>query len=59
MILIRGDVVTMGPTNDVVTGGAVAVRGTTIVAVGTWKTLRAQHPSALVIGDDSAIHRDR
>lgn len=55
MILIRGDVVTMGPTNDVVTGGAVAVRGTTIVAVGTWKTLRAQHPSALVIGDEHGI----
>lgn len=45
-LLVHADVVTMNAERDVLLGGAVAVRGDRIVAVGGTTALRAAHPGA-------------
>ena len=45
-LLVNADVVTMNPNRDVLVGGAVAVEGERIVAVGATSALRAVHPDA-------------
>lgn len=44
LLVTGGDVVTMNATRDVLVGGAVAVGGTRILAVGPTSTLRATFP---------------
>ncbi len=46
LLVTGGDVVTMNPTRDVLVGGAVAVQGERILAVGGTRELRAAHPGA-------------
>jgi 5-methylthioadenosine/S-adenosylhomocysteine deaminase len=51
MLIVRGGfVLTMDPQEGVIEDGAVAVRGTDIVAVGPFSGLAAQYPSARVLG---------
>jgi 5-methylthioadenosine/S-adenosylhomocysteine deaminase len=45
-LLVNADVVTMNPGRDVLVGGAVAIEGDRIVAVGATSELRAAHPGA-------------
>lgn len=45
---------TMGSAGDL-RDGAVAIRGRTIVAVGPYAELLAQHPDATVVGDEHGI----
>jgi 5-methylthioadenosine/S-adenosylhomocysteine deaminase len=47
-ILVRGDIVTMNPTRDVLVGGAVVFDDDRIVAVGSTSALLAAHPDAQV-----------
>ncbi len=47
-ILVRGDVVTMNPTRDVLVGGAVVFDEDGIVAVGSTSALLAEHTDAQV-----------
>ena len=49
-MLVEGTVVTMDPERRVIAGGAVAVAGDRIAAVGDAAELRAQHPGARRIG---------
>ncbi len=49
VIIAGGDVVTMNPTRQVLLGGAVAVSGGVITAVGSTGELRAANPEASVI----------
>jgi 5-methylthioadenosine/S-adenosylhomocysteine deaminase len=49
LIIAGGDVVTMNPTRDVLTGGSVVVAGSVIAAVGSTSVLRAEHPDARVV----------
>ena len=44
LLVTGGDVVTMNPSRDVLVGGAVAVGGTRILAVGATSALRAMFP---------------
>ncbi len=44
LLVTGGDVVTMNPTRDVLVGGAVAVAGGRILAVGSTTNLRAAYP---------------
>lgn len=54
--LIRGErVVTMNAARDVLTDAAVAVDGSTIVALGPFAELHAAHPTAEVIGSPNSI----
>ena len=48
-IISGGDVVTMNPERLVLLGGAVAVQGSTIVAVGADRELRSRFPGSEVI----------
>ena len=45
-LLVNGDVVTMNPDRDVLVGGAIAIAGDRIVAVGATSELRAAHRGA-------------
>ena len=45
-LLVGGDVVTMNPGRDVLVGGAIAIAGDRIVAVGATSALRREHPGA-------------
>jgi 5-methylthioadenosine/S-adenosylhomocysteine deaminase len=57
-LLVRGDVVTMAAAEivpPVITDGAVAVSGGTIVAVGSFAELSRQHAGARVIGGADAL----
>ncbi len=49
LLITEGDVVTMNPLRDVLTGGAVAIAGNTIAAVGSTSQLRREHPQAEVV----------
>ncbi|HEY7627947.1 MAG TPA: amidohydrolase family protein [Ilumatobacteraceae bacterium] len=49
LIIAGGDVVTMNGTRDVLLGGAVAVAGDVIAAVGSTTQLRAEHPGATIV----------
>ena len=49
-LLVEGTVVTMDPDRRVIVGGAVAVAGDRIAAVGDAAELRARHPDARRIG---------
>ncbi len=56
VLLIRGgDVITMDHAATVVRDGAIAVHGSTIVAVDSFELLRARHPRARVIGDADSL----
>jgi 5-methylthioadenosine/S-adenosylhomocysteine deaminase len=46
LLIAGGDVVTMNATREVLAGGAVAVAGNRIAAVGRTSELRAAHPDA-------------
>ncbi len=46
LLITGGDVVTMNPRREVLAGGAVAIRGDRIAAVGSTSALRAAHPGA-------------
>ncbi|MEO1404255.1 MAG: amidohydrolase family protein [Cyanobacteria bacterium J06635_1] len=48
--LVRGRWVFTG--DEVLTDGAVAIQGESILAVGAWETLRSQYPDATVLGSD-------
>ena len=54
-VLVRGEVITMDGTATVVRDGAVAVAGSTIIAVGRYDDLRRLSPSATVVGDATSI----
>ena len=55
-VLIRaGHVVTMNPRRDIIRHGAVAVRGTDIVAVGKEADLAARYEAAQVAGGDRFV----
>jgi 5-methylthioadenosine/S-adenosylhomocysteine deaminase len=49
LLVAGGDIVTMNPAREVLTGGTVAVAGERIVAVGSTSELRALHPDAAVL----------
>ena len=49
LIIAGGDVVTMNDTREVLLGGSVVVTDGLIVAVGSTRALRAEHPDATVI----------
>ncbi len=49
LLITGGDVVTMNPRREVLTGGAVAVRDAEIAAVGSSSALAARFPDAEVI----------
>lgn len=51
MLLIRGRWIFTGETT--LDDGAIAIQNDTILAVGTWDSLRAAHPQAEVLGSDS------
>jgi 5-methylthioadenosine/S-adenosylhomocysteine deaminase len=53
--LIRGDIVTMSESDEIVTSGAVAIIGSTIVAVGPFDQLHAQHRDLPVVGNGDDI----
>ena len=55
--LVRGTVVTMNPSRSIIDDGAVAISGTTIVAVGPFTDVVAEHAGALVVGsaDDLVV----
>jgi 5-methylthioadenosine/S-adenosylhomocysteine deaminase len=56
VILVRGsDVLTVDTDGTVLHDAAVRVQGSLITAVGAWAELRAQHPTATVIGDADSI----
>ena len=56
MLLVIGhDVVTMNSRRELIREGAVAVDGSTIVAVDKAAVLQAQFPEAEVVGNDDAI----
>ncbi len=46
LLITGGDVITMNPAREVLMGGAVAIAGDTIVAVGSTSGLRARFPGA-------------
>ncbi len=55
-VLVRADyVVTMDAENRVIENGAVAVRGTAIVAVGTWSDISQQYMAQTVLPGESRI----
>jgi 5-methylthioadenosine/S-adenosylhomocysteine deaminase len=45
-LLVNGDLVTMNADREVLVGGAVAISGDRIAAVGATSALRAEHPGA-------------
>ena len=49
-LLVRGTVVTMNDSRDVIDDGAVAIDGTELVGVGKYAELIAEHPAARVSG---------
>src|SRR5437588_9792876 len=49
MLFTNATVITMNPTRDIITGGAVAVEGNRIVAVGKSDTLREEYHDDEVI----------
>ena len=54
--LIKGwYVVTMNPTRDIIRHGAVAVRGSEIVAVGKASDLEAAYDAATTVGGDRFV----
>jgi 5-methylthioadenosine/S-adenosylhomocysteine deaminase len=56
MLLVIGhDVVTMNARREIICDGAVAVDGSSIVAVDKSSTLRARFPDADVLGDSRAV----
>ncbi len=50
MRIVRGTVVTMNASRDMIVDGAVGIDGSTIVAVDTFAALRSAHPDATVTG---------
>ncbi len=54
-LLVNGDVVTMNPNRDVLVGGAIAIAGDRIVAVGPTSELRAAHPGATEVDLSSCV----
>ena len=56
MLLVIGhDVLTMNSRREIIRNGAVAVDGTTIVAVDKADVLRARFPDAEILGDANAV----
>ena len=56
MLLVIGhDVVTMDARREIVRDGAIAIDGSTIVAVDKAATLRARFPDAEILGDAGAV----
>jgi 5-methylthioadenosine/S-adenosylhomocysteine deaminase len=55
LLVIGRDVITMNTRREIVRDGAVAIDGSTIVAVDKAVTLRAQFPGAEVLGDAEAV----
>ena len=56
MLLVIGhDVLTMNSRREIIRNGAVAIDGTTIVAVGKSDVLRARFPAAAILGDEHAV----
>lgn len=55
LVVAGGDVVTMNERREVLVGGAVAVAGTEIAAVGSTTTLLRQHPGADVIDASGCV----
>lgn len=49
LLVVGGDVVTMNARREVLAGGAVAIVGNRILAVGRTSELRARHPGAAVL----------
>jgi 5-methylthioadenosine/S-adenosylhomocysteine deaminase len=49
LLVVNGDVLTMDPQRRILIGGAVAVAGDRIVAVGATSALRELHPTARVL----------
>jgi 5-methylthioadenosine/S-adenosylhomocysteine deaminase len=49
LVLAGGDIVTMNPRREVLVGGAVAIDGELIIAVGSTSDLLAAHPDATVV----------
>jgi 5-methylthioadenosine/S-adenosylhomocysteine deaminase len=50
MRIVRGTVVTMNPSRDMIVDGAVGIVGSTIAAVASFTELRSAHPDAAVTG---------
>ena len=55
LLISGGDVVTMNAQRDVLTGGAVAIAGDRIAAVGPTSALRAAHPGATEVDASGCI----
>src|SRR4051794_35632542 len=49
LLVVGGDVVTMNARREVLAGGAIAISGAYISAVGRTSELRAAHPHAAVL----------
>lgn len=55
LIIAHGDVVTMNTAREVLAGGAVAISGDRIAAVGSSRQLLAAHPDAAVIDATNCV----
>ncbi len=55
LLIAGGDVVTMNERREVLVGGAVAILGDRIVAVGSTSALRAAHPGAAEVDASGCI----
>jgi 5-methylthioadenosine/S-adenosylhomocysteine deaminase len=55
LLVIGHDVITMNARRDIIRNGAVAVDGTTIIAVDKAEVLSARFPDADILGDTHAV----
>lgn len=54
-LIIRGTIVTMDPDRQIIDGGAVLIRGSTIARVDRYDEIRSSHPDVAVRGSTSDL----